>query len=705
MFQSEPVRTRRLLSALVATVMAVVTVPAPSFADVGQAGGSQRLIVKFREGAEVFRSRPEAIAQGAERTAARRNLAVIGLRSTWSGAQVLELRGSSLTPGEMESLLDEIRSDPNIEYVEPDRRMRADAVPNDPRYNEQWGLFDNRAGLRLPTAWDRSRGAGVVVAVIDTGVRPHADLRPNLLPGYDFVSDTQFSNDGDGRDADASDPGDWRRANECEDEPDAADSRWHGTHVAGIIAALTDNGQGVAGVASAARVLPVRALGRCGGFTSDIADAIAWAGGVKVAGAPLNPTPARVINLSLGGEGSCAATTQTAIDSVRARGSVVVVSAGNESGDAARYSPGNCKGVVVVTAVSRSGVRARYANTGSVVDLAAPGGDASASEPSAIVSTYNAGTTTPGVDSYAYFEGTSMAAPHVAGLAALMLSIHPSLSADGVESMLKSSVRPFPSACSGCGAGLADAPTAVASALAALPPPTLPSPPLPTPSPTPTPEVPPAASPRELQNDGLVTALGAEAGSSLSYTLSVPAGVDEVSFTIAGGVGNADLYVRLGAKPDETTFDCRSQNTQNADSCTLTWPRPGVYHVLLKATRGFSGVSLSARYTMASTQCPAGYDKASGSLTPGATAFYPDGDGYVDRAGSLHRAELAAPASTDFDLYLQRRDEAGQWVIVATANGIEGSESVEYDGAPGTYRWRVVSYLGGGKLNLCVRRP
>jgi serine protease len=295
-------------------------------------------------------------------------------------------------------------------------------------------------------------------------VRPHVDLASNLIGGYDFISDTFISRDGNLRDADARDPGDWNLAGECGAGTQASSSSWHGTHVSGTIAARTNNGTGVAGVAFNARVVPVRVLGRCGGYTSDIADGLVWAAGGSVAGIPANPNPARVANLSLGGGGPCGTTMQNAINSARSRGTVVIVAAGNESQNAQNSSPANCSGVVVVAAVNRSGGRAYYSNFGSVVDVAAPGGAMNVNAGNGVASTVNAGATTPGGDAYAYYQGTSMATPHVAGVAALMLSANPSLTPAQVETTLRNTVRAFPAACSQCGTGVVNARAAVVSA-------------------------------------------------------------------------------------------------------------------------------------------------------------------------------------------------------------------------------------------------
>jgi serine protease len=216
----------------------------------------------------------------------------------------------------------------------------------------------------------------------------------------------------------------------------------------------------VAGVAYGAKVVPVRVLGQCGGYTSDIADGIIWASGGTVSGVPNIAARAQVINMSLGGGGACDTTSQSAINSARSRGTVVVVAAGNENQNASNSNPANCAGVIAVAATNKSGGKASYSNYGTIVDVAAPGGDSGA----AILSTLNAGTTTPGADNYVGYMGTSMATPHVAGVVALMLAKNPALTPDDVEAKLKSSARAFPAACSGCGAGIVDASAAVDAA-------------------------------------------------------------------------------------------------------------------------------------------------------------------------------------------------------------------------------------------------
>ena len=428
---------------------------------------TDRLIIKYRDGsAAALRPDFQTMARAHE-LMNRAGVQMSRLRSTAQAAQVMKL-DRAVGVAAMRALAQDLqRQDANIEYAEPDLRLQAQFVPTDPSYLSQWQYHEPTAGLNLPTAWNSATGSGVVVAVVDTGYRPHADLLANLLAGYDFISTAAAGNDGNGRDASALDAGDAVVANECGSGSAAQASSWHGTHVAGTVAAVANNGLGVVGVAFGARVLPVRVLGKCGGYTSDIADGMIWAAGGAVSGVPANATPARVINLSLGGSGACSSTFQRAITTARGLGAVVVVAAGNSAGDAANATPANCHGVTTVAAANRSGGKAYYSNAGAKVDLSAPGGDMRSAASNGILSTLNTGSGAPGADSYAYYQGTSMATPHVAGVAALMIGRNPALSVEQVEALLRSSVRAFPAACSGCGTGLLDASLAVAAAAAA----------------------------------------------------------------------------------------------------------------------------------------------------------------------------------------------------------------------------------------------
>jgi serine protease len=402
-------------------------------------------------------SRMAAVSQAGRKL----GLTMKALHTIGTGARIIQLNRKVSVADAAKVAADLMASDSSVEYAEPDRIMKPMFTPNDPLFAQQWDYTDVTGGMRLPAAWDKSTGTGIRVAVIDTGYRPHVDLQGQILAGYDFIADTTISNDGTGRDSDPSDPGDWTAAGQCGTGQPASNSSWHGTHVAGTIAALTNNGIGVAGVAYGAKVVPVRVLGQCGGYTSDIADGIVWASGGTVSGVTNIAARAQVINMSLGGGGACDTTTQTAINGARSRGTVVVVAAGNENQNASNSSPANCAGVIAVAATNKSGGRASYSNYGTIVSVAAPGGDTGA----AILSTLNAGTTTPGADNYVGYMGTSMATPHVAGVVALMLSKNPALTPDDVAARLKSSARAFPASCSGCGAGIVDASAAIDAAV------------------------------------------------------------------------------------------------------------------------------------------------------------------------------------------------------------------------------------------------
>ncbi len=435
---------------------------------------TDRIIVKYRDGAIAPVTAANARLAGPSAAQARVmsdaanevGLRISHLRRNALQAHVMKLERFATKP-ELDRVLARIKADPNVEYAEPDRIMQIMFTPNDTRYGEQWHYFEATAGINLPAAWDKATGVGINVAVIDTGYRAHPDLAANIVGGYDMINDTAVSVDGNGRDADATDPGDWYTNSACgpAPAPPSSDSSWHGTHVAGTIAAVTNNGVGVAGVAFNSKVVPIRALGRCGGYTSDIADGIIWASGGAVAGLPANPNPARVLNLSLGGGGACDTTSQNAINSARSRNAVVVVAAGNSNVNASNASPANCQGVITVAAVGRNGGKANYSNFGAAVAVAAPGGNMSTGTANGVLSTLNAGAQGPGADNYEFYQGTSMATPHVAGVVALMLSKNASLTPDQVKTILQNTARPFPATCSQCGSGIIDANAAVDAAM------------------------------------------------------------------------------------------------------------------------------------------------------------------------------------------------------------------------------------------------
>ncbi|MBY6186121.1 S8 family serine peptidase [Marinobacter hydrocarbonoclasticus] len=464
---------------------------------------------------------------------------------------------------------DMIANDPSILSIEVDQLLRPMATPNDTRYNDQWHYYESAAGMNLPAAWDNATGANTVVAVLDTGYRPHADLNANILPGYDMISDTFVSVDGDGRDNDAQDPGDAMTQGECGGgyPPSDYDSSWHGTHVAGTVAAVGNNNAGVVGVAYDAKVVPVRVLGKCGGYTSDIADGIIWASGGNVSGVPTNANPADVINMSLGGSGSCSSTTQAAINTARSNGATVVVAAGNSDADASGFNPANCSGVVTVAALGRDGTRAYYSNYGSTIDISAPGGAMSfAGDPNGVLSTYNSGTTAPASDSYDYLQGTSMAAPHVAGLVAMLYEADPTMTPDRAENLLKSTSRA--DNCSNCGVGLVDSDAAVTAAI----------------------------NGDTGGGDGTTDTYENLDGARRSwqyFSVEVPAGASNLTVSLSGGSGDADLYVKYGSNPGRRDYDCRPYQSGNNETCSGANPTAGTWYIGIYGYRAYSGATLT----------------------------------------------------------------------------------------------------------------
>lgn len=452
-----------LLTAAPASVaVAQGTAPQPAAVPAAQTEAApgttaERLIVGYKSGAAEAKSNKAAAADAAAK-AEKTGEDVDFQRRLGTGAALVEL-GTDPTRADVADVVAQYQADPQVAYVVPDRLNKPTAVtPNDTEYRKQWDLFESTAGMNVPAAWDTTTGTGVTVAVIDTGYVAHSDLAANIVGGYDFISDTAVAVDGNGRDSNPADPGDWSNAGECGTGTPASTSSWHGTHVAGTIAAATNNGKGVAGVAYGAKISPIRVLGKCGGYDSDIIDAITWASGGTVSGVPANTNVAKVINMSLGGGGACSTATQSAINGAVNRGTAVVVAAGNENQNVSNASPANCNNVITVAATNRAGGKASYSNYGSLVDIAAPGGETRTSTANGILSTLNSGSKTPSSENYDFYQGTSMAAPHVAGLAALMKSANSALTPAQIESAVKANARPLPGTCSGgCGAGLADA--------------------------------------------------------------------------------------------------------------------------------------------------------------------------------------------------------------------------------------------------------
>jgi serine protease len=515
---------------------------------------NDRFIVKYRGGSA--QRNDSAIIQkslddiGRRRVQGGKALGLRRARRMAVGADVV-IADRKLDKVEAEDLMRQIASDPSVEYVEVDAILRPDVTPNDPSYPQQWG-YSGAWGIRADKAWDITSGAGVVVAVIDTGITSHSDLNANVLPGYDFISDAATARDGDGRDSNPRDEGDWCPAQ-------YRDSSWHGTHVAGTVAAVTNNAAGVAGVAYRAKILPVRVMGACGGYMSDTADAIVWASGGTVANVPVNPNPAEVINMSLGGRGTCLTTLQNAINGAVARGTTVVASAGNDNVDAAGQMPANCSNVIVVAATDSQGNRSSFSNFGSIVDIAAPGSN--------ILSTLNSGLTTPGGETYASYNGTSMAAPHVAGVIALMQSAAdtPKTPAE-IEQILKTNASPFTIVpTQPIGAGLANAFDAV-NAVRVTP----------------------------LVNGVPLTGLSGAAGSQRMFAMDIPV-YARVTIQASGGTGDANIYVNYGSPPTLAKASIKAEGPGNEILAVLD-RQAGKVYVLLHGSSAYAGLTLTASY-------------------------------------------------------------------------------------------------------------
>ncbi|WP_341236349.1 S8 family peptidase [uncultured Limnobacter sp.] len=351
-------------------------------------------------------------------------------------------------------------SDPLVESVQPDRRIQLRAQSPligllnalDPaRRSRSWFHQDigtQPASINTGAMWANFHGtAPTVVAVLDTGVLPsHLMLQGHLLPGYDFVADPVIAADGQSssgsdRDADPTDPGDGVGPADLLADPacsSLSQSSWHGTFVSALLAGNPVPAEGVFSVNWNAVVVPVRVLGKCGGFSSDLADGIRWAAGLGVLGVPNNPFPAKVINLSLGAEGACVPSIEgAAIAAARQAGSLVVVAAGNDGSTV--DSPANCPGAFGVAAIDQEGLKANYSNFGSSIQLSAPGGDGAFP----IWSASNTGFAGPLTNTYNTKIGTSFSSPLVAGAASLYWSLNPSASVATVENLLKTTARPF----------------------------------------------------------------------------------------------------------------------------------------------------------------------------------------------------------------------------------------------------------------------
>jgi len=493
---------------LICAAVAVATVvgPLPLQAPSAQSSTIARVIVKYRADSTLLRKQALSVAgQQTLQAAALGNRIGVALdagRAITERSHVVIGRGLT-----SQQLAARIAAESDVEYAVADERKRIVAAPNDPLYATgpavtvtsggpvvgQWYLKPPGAAstpantapaaINAEQAWDITTGsASVVVAVLDTGLRfDHPDLQGgNVLPGYDMISedapgDFTSANDGNARDADASDPGDFvTAADSAALGCDQSGSSWHGTQTLGLIGAATNNGVGIASVShGGVKVMPVRVLGKCGGFDSDIQAAILWAAGIDVPGVPHNANPARVINMSLGGAVACSQGYVDAIGQANAAGAVVVAAAGNSAGHSVG-SPASCAGAIAVAALRHVGDKVGFSDLGPQIAISAPGGNCVNTAAGdaclyPIATLTNKGTTTPVVgaaggtytDSFDATLGTSFSAPLVAGTAALMLSVQPTLTPAQVKATLQSSARLFPTTGGSAGTAACTAPTGV----------------------------------------------------------------------------------------------------------------------------------------------------------------------------------------------------------------------------------------------------
>ncbi|MBP6216763.1 MAG: S8 family serine peptidase [Luteimonas sp.] len=592
-----------------------------------------RFVVEYRDGAMEKANRSAAVA-GVNRALSRSGLSkakpatASHLRRLATGQEVIKV-SRGLDRVEADALLRQLAADPNVAAVYPDRlRQITEAasrvpsvqpayVPNDPYFtSDQWHMlapngtatFDggpNRGGANVPGAWDLADGTGITIAILDTGITAHPDMNTTFADaGYDFISDAFVS----GRATDDRVPGGWDLGDWTIGYPGAStctqrNSSWHGTHVAGTAGAeRTDNGVGMAGIAHAANVVPVRVLGHCGGYDTDIADAIVWAAGGTVEGVPANANPAHVINLSLGGSGACPASYSAAIAQANALGAVVVVAAGNSNANVSNFTPANCPGVITVASNGVTSRRAYYSNYGAGIDISAPGGGVYANDGSGGTQIYdgfvwqarNPSTTTPTAvgdinpaTAYGGSAGTSQASPHVAGIVALMQGARLDagmalLTPDEVLDILQDTVTPFavaPSASQPIGPGIVNAAAAVAKAI---------EPPC---------EVDCAPDATPILNGVAVTGLSGAAGSETLYSIEVPANArGPLSITTTGGSGDVSLLVSFDEEPTATEADFRSERPGNNETVRVNTPQAGVYYIKLVGTRAYSNVRLTARH-------------------------------------------------------------------------------------------------------------
>jgi len=414
-----------------------------------------RVIVKFKDDGNFLRQ--AAGLQHSQSLSTRLGLNITMGHEIAKGHQVLTAKGMT-----SEQLADQLSQLEEVEFAEPDALRKINALPNDPLFPKQWYLQNKQVSAsNFSGAWELGTGTRqTVVAVLDTGITDHPDLRNKLVPGYNFISDPVLAMNGTGRSANPSDPGDYIDANVRNDPAFVracgaenltydTESSWHGTQVAGLIAAQTNNAYGMAGAGWGLRILPIRALGKCGGRDSDIQAAMLWAAGIPVPGVPNNPYPARIINLSLGSSSPCTRSYTSVLAQLSGK-ALVVAAAGNEGGPVG--APANCPGVLGVAGLRNQGDKVGYSSYGKEVGISAPAGNCintSALQPCLfpMYATTNSGLKGPVgpalTDEFNYTVGTSFSTPLVSAAAALMVDLNPALTPAETMAKIKVAAKPF----------------------------------------------------------------------------------------------------------------------------------------------------------------------------------------------------------------------------------------------------------------------
>lgn len=532
------------------------------------------------------------------------------------------LKGFSIRMNEKKAL--EMLNDPRVAWIEEDAEVRLSATQS----NATWGLDrSDQRDLPLSGGYTYNTTASNVTAyVIDTGIlASHSDFGGRVRSGYSAINDGRGTTDCNG----------------------------HGTHVAGSV------GGSNWGIAKGVKLVAVRVLDCNGsGTNSGVIAGVDWVTQDHVAGAPA------VANMSLGGGASSAL--DTAVNNSINDGVTYVVASGNENKDACNSSPARVAGAITVNASTSSDARASFSNWGTCTDIFAPG--------ASITSAWHTSTSATNT-----ISGTSMAAPHVAGVAALYLSGNTSASPATVWSAIRDSSTPNKISSAGSGS-----PNRLLYSLLGS-----------------GGSEPPADDTVTLSNGQTMSSISGSTGSWKYYKLTVPSGQSKLDIRITGGSGDADLYVKRGSKPTTSSYDYRPYKSGNEESVSVTSPVAGDWYIGIHAYSSYSGLALQATYSTTSTGCTTYTNSLSGT---GTAKYEPNGSYYQSTTSGSHTGKLTGPSGADFDLYLQKWN-GSSWSTVARSESSTSSESISYSGTSGYYTWRIYSYSGSGSYSLCITKP